>query len=72
MGGGLLKERMKPAWILGFMYVYCKLFPDLFPGLIVDTLSYRIACNRLIAASRDMSVGGQLSTQCGLPSIQTP
>lgn len=37
VGWGLLKDALKPAWMLGFTIQHAHLFPHLFPRFAVDT-----------------------------------
>jgi hypothetical protein len=37
VGWGQLKEGLKPAWMLGFLFLNVFSFPGLFPGFAFDT-----------------------------------
>jgi hypothetical protein len=37
VGWRLLKDALKPAWMLGFQFFTLNLFPGLFPGLVLAT-----------------------------------
>ena len=53
VGWGLLKERLKPAWLLGFQLFILQSFPDLFPGYLTDSLPYSTDNKRLVRVVRN-------------------